>query len=1163
MKLPFHELEHLGFDHLRNALIHIPNDEQHYFMDYDFSAFTGGQIGKVEYGLHPIVDEYLEKIRSAEDAFCEVVIDEDMLDSWNDFRRKSGQMYDQRLDEADALYYYLFSIGSGDIGISTFKPIDNSQIKILKRFRNVFGLAYKRYTDITLAAIQAREALIEAALERVRAKAMGMRKSEEVSAVSDILFSELNKLDLDIRGCSIVVINEQEDKMELWRARSNVAVKPFERTSLAKAMTILKKYTPDFFPKFLNAVGTRKGYLIDEFSGKRRLQLINAITEQYNYSKSEKSKLIKNTPETITTHYIFFKLGYLALLSEKKLTDDDLSIAGRFIEVFSFAYSRFLDIKKAEAQAREAQIEAALERVRSRSMAMHSSDELVEASDVMFAQMKKLGIETLRVGICTIDAQTGAAEVWSRSEIKGKVQNKILGVVPFGVHPVFDGMVNAWREKKPYFASERAGEEVKEYYEKLAAYLSYPMPKEFNEKECITTFFFTEGSLNVISLQPLNEDECHIMGRFARVFGQMFRRFLDLQKSEAQAREAQIEAALEKVRSRTMAMQRSDELAETAAVLFRQLTELGVTPERLTIGLIKDETKEIEVWSTDQEGIKINHQFNVSLDEQTSGIRIYEAWKEKKKSLIIDLSGQELNDWIHYVREVMGMTIKEELVREHRIHSVAFFSQGIILTTTPEPLPEESIHLLERFADVFNLTYRRFLDLEKAEARAREAQIETALEKVRARALTMQKSDELMEVATVLRKEMAALGVEELETSSIYIVDKNNGTTDCWYAIKDIRGEDNKLVNDHMTIRLEDTWVGREMQKFYASKNKQTSIVMQGENRKEWINYCADHSEVLQGYYGDEIPERTYHLLKFSNGYMGAASPGDISAESWDLLQRAASVFSLAFTRFLDLQHAEEQNKIISAENERKTKELEEARQLQLSMLPKELPQLPHLDIAVYMQTATEVGGDYYDFAFKEDGSLNIALGDATGHGMKAGIMVSSMKSIFTTNSTKMDMPAFFATANNGVKSMGLRRMMMGFALLNLNSDQFFLVNAGMPPIFWYRHATDSVEEISEHGMPIGAMKNARYGVTSKPMESGDALLLLTDGMPELQNDAQEMFGYSRIKSIFRSVGKESPAEIINHLKAEASRWTNGKPLHDDVTFLVIKKKPSSAGVNA
>jgi hypothetical protein len=116
-----------------------------------------------------------------------------------------------------------------------------------------------------------------------------------------------------------------------------------------------------------------------------------------------------------------------------------------------------------------------------------------------------------------------------------------------------------------------------------------------------------------------------------------------------------------------------------------------------------------------------------------------------------------------------------------------------------------------------------------------------------------------------------------------------------------------KLVSDHMNIDLTETEVGRQMLDFLRSADKQVSIVMKGEMRKEWINYCADHSKVLAGFYGDHIPDRTYHLYKFSKGYIGAASAGEISTESWDLLERCASVFSLGYTRFSDLQLAEAQ----------------------------------------------------------------------------------------------------------------------------------------------------------------------------------------------------------------------------------------------------------------
>uniref|UniRef100_UPI0035940130 sensor histidine kinase n=1 Tax=Aquiflexum sp. TaxID=1872584 RepID=UPI0035940130 len=116
-----------------------------------------------------------------------------------------------------------------------------------------------------------------------------------------------------------------------------------------------------------------------------------------------------------------------------------------------------------------------------------------------------------------------------------------------------------------------------------------------------------------------------------------------------------------------------------------------------------------------------------------------------------------------------------------------------------------------------------------------------------------------------------------------------------------------KAITDQMVIDLQDTWVGRKMDEFYQSKAKQTSILMQGEERIEWIRYCEEKSVLFgtSNFYGENIPDRTYHLYKFSNGYIGAAAPGEISSESWELLKRATAVFSFAYTRFRDLQMAQ------------------------------------------------------------------------------------------------------------------------------------------------------------------------------------------------------------------------------------------------------------------
>ncbi|MBK6914582.1 MAG: SpoIIE family protein phosphatase [Ignavibacteriales bacterium] len=251
----------------------------------------------------------------------------------------------------------------------------------------------------------------------------------------------------------------------------------------------------------------------------------------------------------------------------------------------------------------------------------------------------------------------------------------------------------------------------------------------------------------------------------------------------------------------------------------------------------------------------------------------------------------------------------------------------------------------------------------------------------------------------------------------------------------------------------------------------------------------------------------------------------------------------------------EEQGKIIQADNDRKTKELEEARQLQLSMLPIELPQLPNLDIAVYMKTATEVGGDYYDFNVDPDGTLTFAIGDATGHGMKAGIIVSMVKALFSSGESSPDIKTFFNQSSDTLKGIELGRLMMAFIMLKIKSNKLEFANAGMPPLYIYRRQSEGVEEIMINGMPLGAMKNFPYEIKELEISSGDTILLLSDGLPELKNEKNEQYSYARVKDEFMSAAQKNSNEIVEHLKNSASEWSNEIEPDDDVTFVVIKVK--------
>jgi ligand-binding sensor domain-containing protein/serine phosphatase RsbU (regulator of sigma subunit) len=257
----------------------------------------------------------------------------------------------------------------------------------------------------------------------------------------------------------------------------------------------------------------------------------------------------------------------------------------------------------------------------------------------------------------------------------------------------------------------------------------------------------------------------------------------------------------------------------------------------------------------------------------------------------------------------------------------------------------------------------------------------------------------------------------------------------------------------------------------------------------------------------------------------------------------------------LRLKATEAEKRAIEIENERKTKELEEARELQLSMLPKELPKLPNLEIAAFMKTATEVGGDYYDFIVQDNGVLNVAFGDATGHGLQAGTMVTLMKGFFTSDAAKLELQEFMNHCTGMIKEIKLGRILMSFSLLKFEKSKLLVTSAGMPPIYYFDKNKQEVEEITIQGMPLGAMRKFTYKVIEKEIKSGDILLLLTDGLPEQMNENEEMFGYSRVKEKFQDVVNNTPDDIIKDLVKSGEEWMGENIQQDDISFVVIKVK--------
>ncbi len=249
------------------------------------------------------------------------------------------------------------------------------------------------------------------------------------------------------------------------------------------------------------------------------------------------------------------------------------------------------------------------------------------------------------------------------------------------------------------------------------------------------------------------------------------------------------------------------------------------------------------------------------------------------------------------------------------------------------------------------------------------------------------------------------------------------------------------------------------------------------------------------------------------------------------------------------------ERQLLEAENTRKTEELEEARKLQVSMLPQNAPQLPNLNIAFEMRTATEVGGDYYDYNLTDDGQLILAIGDATGHGTNAGLVVSAVKSLFKTSTPEAGNLETLERISQGVKSMNLKRLYMAMTLVRFNQNTLEFAGAGMPPALIYRADENRVEEVLLEGMPLGGVIGAERQEASFELQSGDTVLLMSDGLPEMLNLENEMLDYPRTKAAFEEVADQSPKTIIDRIFKVSTLWADGEPQADDITLVVIKVK--------
>ncbi len=239
-------------------------------------------------------------------------------------------------------------------------------------------------------------------------------------------------------------------------------------------------------------------------------------------------------------------------------------------------------------------------------------------------------------------------------------------------------------------------------------------------------------------------------------------------------------------------------------------------------------------------------------------------------------------------------------------------------------------------------------------------------------------------------------------------------------------------------------------------------------------------------------------------------------------------------------------------DNARKSEELKEARIMQQQMLPKRVPNSQELEISTFIQPATEVGGDYYDFYQTSEG-LFAVCGDATGHGVSASIMVSITKAgLSGLQLTNPDQALY--QLNNIVKQVNTGRSRMSLTIAKIMSDKILLSSAAMPPTYFYDHSKDQTREILIPNLPLGGLRKEKYEGISLAYNKGDVLVMISDGLPELPNANSEILDYQSILTCVDNHSSLSANQIKDSLVALSFGWSKGLANPDDITIVVIKK---------
>ncbi len=327
------------------------------------------------------------------------------------------------------------------------------------------------------------------------------------------------------------------------------------------------------------------------------------------------------------------------------------------------------------------------------------------------------------------------------------------------------------------------------------------------------------------------------------------------------------------------------------------------------------------------------------------------------------------------------------------------------------------------------------------------------------------------------------------------------------------------------------------------------SIGEQKRNLLDWLNATTAHvREIRSGPAGEEGVQQHLYLLdtaleRAENKTLGVCTVCDEYVDT--------SRLEMDYTSSVCIEH------LTGEERSRLESELELSQKVQRALLPHRVPEIPGLEVAAFSQPAHIVGGDYFDFLRFKDGSHAIVIADVMGKGMPASMLMASLQASLQILAPEHVQPAEVVARLNYLFCHNIRlTKFVTFFLARYDDTTGALTycNAGHNPPLLHR-AGGGIEPLLPTGAAIGLVEQVEFGQSSVQVQSGDRLILYTDGVVEWMNDQRELFGESRVMSLLQESKHLSPQRTITELRERLHLFAAAQTPADDTTIIVVQAK--------